>query len=166
MGTFGMFTTTRDYEVQKPTSQFFASQLINTEWVQPGNGVHQTFSAASNLFDAAGHSLVTAYALLRPDGQWSVMLINRDQENAHTVRIQFDDSARGGARFFAGPVSVMTFGSAQYQWHPTRQGGFPDPDGPAAKSTTKASPDTAYELPKASMTVMRGAIAQAPAPVH
>jgi hypothetical protein len=69
MGTFGMFTTNLDYEIQKPTSQFFASQLINTEWVQPGNGVHKTYSAASDLFDAAGHSLVTAYALLRPDSR-------------------------------------------------------------------------------------------------
>jgi F5/8 type C domain len=160
MGTFGMFTTTRNYEILKPTSQFFASQLINTEWVQPGNGVHQTFSAASDLIDAAGHSLVTAYALLRPDGQWSVMLVNRDQENAHTVRIQFDGSAANGTRFFAGAVNVSTFGSAQYQWHPTREGGFPDPDGPAAKSTVNASADTAYELPKASMTVVRGAIAK------
>jgi hypothetical protein len=161
MGTFGMFTTTRDYEIQKPTSQFFASQLINTEWVQPGNGVHKTFSAASDLFDAAGHSLVTTYALLRPDGQWSVMLVNRDQENAHTISIQFDDSGAGDAHFFTGPLSEITFGSAQYQWHPTYQGGFPDPDGPAARFTIKASANTVYELPKASMTVLRGAIGQA-----
>ena len=159
-GSFGMFTTTHDYEIQKPTSQFFAAQLINVEWVQPGNGVHQVFSAASDLSDAAGHSLVTAYALLRPDGQWSVMLVNRDQENAHKVRIQFDDS--GAASFFTGTVNVTTFGSAQYQWHPTLQGGIPDPDGPAAKSAIQASAETLYELPRASMTVVRGTVAKAP----
>jgi F5/8 type C domain len=157
MGTFGMFTTTKTYDIQAPTSQFFASQLINTEWVQPGDGVHKVFAASGDLIDPAGHSLVTAYALLRPDGLWSLMLVNRDQENAHKVRIEFNDG-KGELRFFSGPLSVATFGSAQYQWHPTNQGGFADPDGPVAKSTITAGPDTLYELPKASMTVLRGSI--------
>ncbi len=109
---------------------------------------------------SAGHSLVTAYALQRPDTQWSVMLVNRDQENDHKVRIEFADAKAGAGRGFAGPVSVVTFGSAQYQWHPTKQGGFPDPDGPAVKSTVNAGTDTLYELPKASMTVIRGAVAK------
>jgi len=159
MGTFGMFTTDKAYNVEKPTSQFFASQLINTEWVQPGSGVHKVFAASGDLVDAAGHSLLTAYALERPDGSWSLMLVNRDQENTHTVHIEFDDGGAGSKHFFTGPVSVTTFGSAQYQWHPTNQGGFPDPDGPALKSTIAATADSVYDLPKASMTVLRGTIA-------
>jgi hypothetical protein len=158
VGTFGMFTTTKTYDIEKPTSQFFASQLINTEWVEPGNGVQKTFAASGNIFDAAGHSLVTAYALLRPDGQWSLLLVNRDQENAHKVRIEFD-SGKGGASFFSGPVTRFTFGSAEYQWHPTELGGSPDPDGPPVKTTITAEADTMYELPQASMTVIRGEIA-------
>ncbi len=159
MGTFGMFTTTKDYEIQQPTSQFFASQIINTEWVQPGSGVHKTFSASGDISDAAGHSLVTAYALLRPDAQWSLMLVNRDQENAHKVHIQLNGKATGGRSFFTGPVTMITFGSGQYQWHPTKEGGFPDPDGPAVKATVNAGEDTIYELQKASITVIRGTIA-------
>jgi hypothetical protein len=107
----------------------------------------------------AGHSLVTAYALLRPDAQWSLMLVNRDQENAHKVHIEFDDEAAGGKSFFTGPVTLITFGGAQYQWHPTKEGGFPDPDGPAAKASINANEDTVYELPKASLVVIRGSIA-------
>jgi hypothetical protein len=157
MGTFGMFTTTKNYEIQQPTSQFFASQLINTEWVQPGSGEHETFSAAGDISDAAGHSLVTAYALLRPDGQWSLLLVNRDQGNEHSVHVEFDN--KSGRKFFSGPVTVLTFGSAQYAWHPTKDGGFPDPDGPATRASISAGDDTVYDLPKASMTVIRGAIA-------
>ena len=163
MGTFGMFTTDKAYNVEKPTSQFFASQLINTDWVQPGSGVHKVYAASGDLVDAAGHSLVTAYALERPAGSWSLLLVNRDQENAHSMHIEFDDGNASGKRFFNGPVSVTTFGSAQYQWHPTNQGGFPDPDGPARKTTVAANADSVYELPKASMTVLRGAIAGPPA---
>ena len=35
-GTFGMFTVDAQYKIQQPLSQFFTSQLINLEWVQPG----------------------------------------------------------------------------------------------------------------------------------
>jgi hypothetical protein len=73
------------------------------------------------------------------------------------VHVEFD--RQNGKSFFAGPVTVLSFGSAQYAWHPTKDGGFPDPDGPAAHTSINAGDDTVYDLPKASMTVIRGAIA-------
>ena len=82
------------------------------------------------------------------------------------VHIEFDGEAAGGKSSFNGPVTVSTFGSAQYQWHPTKEGGFPDPDGPAAKASVSASRDTVYELPKASMTVIRGTIASSSTRTH
>jgi hypothetical protein len=151
-----MYTTSKNYDIEKPTSQFFASQLINTEWVKPGNGSHKVFAATGDLLDAVGHSLITAYALQRPDGQWSVMLVNRDQENSHTVRIEFDE--RDNSSTFSGQVNVASFGSTQYQWHPDAAGGFPEPDGPVAKSTITAAADTSFELPKASIITIRGSI--------
>jgi hypothetical protein len=132
--------------------------LINLEWVQPGNGTHKIFPAASDIRDGAGHTLVTAYATLRPDGQWSLMIVNKDQENAHSVNISFDDAEKKSAGYFAGPLSVTTFGKAQYAWHPTSTGGTADPDGPAAKSTMNASASTQFTLPAASITVIRGKI--------
>src|SRR5882724_4071195 len=60
--------------------------MITQEWVQPGNGEHRTFPGASDIQDAAGHTLVTSYAVLRPDGEWSVMMVKKDQWNAHPVR--------------------------------------------------------------------------------
>ena len=65
-GTFGMFTVDANYQIQQPTSQFFASQLITQEWAQPGSGAHRVFPAASDVVDGADHTLVTAYALSRP----------------------------------------------------------------------------------------------------
>jgi hypothetical protein len=162
-GTFGMFTMNREYEIQQPTSQFFASQMINMEWVQPGNGEHRIFPSESDIRDGAGHVLVTSYAVLRPDGQWSLMLINKDQESGHAVHIAFDDGKAKKDRYFAGTVEVTTFGSEQYKWHTNLKmvpvGGTADPDGPAAKSTVSATGDTSYSLPKASVTVIRGRLA-------
>jgi hypothetical protein len=154
-GTFGMFTVDTNFQIQKPTSQFFASQLITQEWAQPGNGVHRVFRAASDVVDPASHVLVTAYAVLRPDGQWSLMVVNKDQQNSHKAHIVFNDSSTGD-RFLTGPTDFVTFGNAQYQWHAQGRDGYPDPAGPAARSTVAARADTAFEFPAASVTVVRG----------
>jgi hypothetical protein len=175
-GTFGMFTVDINYQIQQPLSQFFVSQLINLEWVQPGSGEHQVFPAKGDIDDGAGHALITAYAVKRPDGQWSVMAVNRDQQNAHRVRILFQDQPSQGANFFSGPVEVSTFGKDQYQWHPAETRfmahaehageqsvvantkGWADPDGPVMHSKQTAGKDVLYDLPAASIVVIRGKI--------
>lgn len=175
-GTFGMFTVDGSYQIQQQLPQFFVSQLINLEWVKPDGGDHQVFSAKGDVDDGAGHALVTAYAVRRPDGQWSVMAVNRDQHNSHRVRIAFQGEA-DAVRGFAGPVEISTFGSAQYQWHPAQTRfmahaehaaektivaytrGTADPDGPIAHSTVNAGKDTMYDLPAASVVVVKGKIA-------
>jgi hypothetical protein len=155
-GTFGLFLVDKDYKLKQPLSQYFVSQLINLEWLQPGDGIHKVFPAASDLFDGAGHMLITAYAVLRPDGQWSLLIVNKDQENAHTVNVSFDDAIKKTPSSFAGPVNVTTFGKAQYVWHPNLNGGTADPDGPAIKSTVRAGAGTTFTLPAASVSVIRG----------
>jgi hypothetical protein len=62
---------------------------------------------------------VTAYALKRPDGEWSLLAVNRDQQNSHRVRIAFRGTGDSSASF-AGPVEIATFGSGQYKWNPPR----------------------------------------------
>jgi len=161
LGTFGLFSTDANLQAEQPLSQYFASQMINLDWVQPGDGLHRLFHAASDIQDAAGHVLVTAYAALRPDGQWSLLIVNKDQENGHTVRIAFDGLKPGGEGRFDGPTKMTTFGSAQYQWHPGTMTGKADPDGPPAHSTIAASPATQYELPAASITVLTGTVRSA-----
>ncbi|MGB9512142.1 MAG: hypothetical protein WBU20_10670, partial [Candidatus Acidiferrum sp.] len=153
-GTFAMFSADRDYKILQPLSQYFSSQLINLEWVQPGSGEHKLFNATSDITDGAGNVLVTTYAVQRPDGQWSLLIINKDQENSHNVKISFDNAAQSAAGTFAGQLSVKTFGQTQYQWHPKTL--TADPDGPIASTTVNADANSIYELPASSITVLRG----------
>ena len=154
-GTFGNFVADDKLEVSQYTSQYFASRLINLEWVKHGAGVHQLFPAAADLRDDAGHVLITAYAAKRPDGDWSLMLINKDPSNAHPVKIEFAENG-GPARHFNGPVTMVTFGAEQYAWHPAGAKSHADPDGPPAMSTLNATSGEGFTLPKASVTVLRG----------
>lgn len=156
-GTYHMFTTDHNYLIKQRTSQFFATQMLTQEWAEPGDDEHRLFRAASDIKDSAGHALVTAYAVLRPDGQWSLMVINKDYDNPHSVGITFHDGETGTDSSFVGPVTRITFGREQYSWHSAMRDGYADPDGPADKSTL---PDGTHSfvLPPASMTVLRGRI--------
>jgi hypothetical protein len=132
------------------------------------------FPATVDIDDPAGHALVTAYAVQRPDGQWALMLVNKDQENAYPVRIAFNDSTSKTDSSFTGPMDLITFGSEQYHWNPASTGGdYPNapignanPDGPATKSQITAGPATTFTLPKASVTVLRGKISAEAKPRH
>ena len=175
-GTFAMFTVDANYQIQQPLAQFFVAQLINLEWAQPGSAEHEVFPAKSDVEDGAGHALITAYALKRPDGQWSLMIVNRDQHNAHKVRISFRNQSSREAQSFAGAVQISAFGREQYHWQPAETRfmahdehaaeravvvntkGFADPDGPIKHSGANAAPDTLYDLPAASVVVIRGKI--------
>jgi hypothetical protein len=173
-GTFGMFTVDSQYTVQQPLSQFFAAQLVNLDWLQPGGGEHALYRVTSDLEDGAGHVLVTGYAVKRPDGEWALLVVNRDQENAHSVRISFENEEDGRSVGFEGRVALSVFGSGQYLWHPAttffmahaqdaalasviaNTKGRADPDGPIARSTLTGSAATLYEIPASSIVVIRG----------
>ena len=157
-GTYHLFMADDHYEIRQPTSQFFAAQLITQEWAEPEDAAHRQYLASSDLKDSQGHVLVTAYALQRPDGQWSVMLINKDHDHPHEVRITFHDAQSNHDSWFAGSVARITFGKEQYQWHPDRKKGYAEPDGPAARSTLTGEGSTRYNLPAASLTVIRGGL--------
>jgi hypothetical protein len=156
-GTYHMFMVDDHYQIKQRTSQFFAAQMLTKEWAQPGDAEHRQFLASSDIKDSEGNVLVTAYALHRPDGQWSLMLINKDHDNAHAVNISFHNG-EPKPQSFAGAVSVITFGKAQYQWHPDRKRGHAEPDNPPVHSTISADEKTQFSLPAASLTVLRGKI--------
>ena len=157
-GTYHMFMVDDQYQIVEPTSQFFAAQLITQEWAQPKDAEHVMYRAASDIKDAQGHVLVTAYALHRPDGQWSLMLINKDHDHAHKLRVQFHQADGTADTSFTGKLTAITFGKEQYQWHPERKKGHADPDGPPATRMLNADQGAEYELPPASLTVLRGSI--------
>jgi hypothetical protein len=158
-GAYPLLLIDENYKLISYPPQYMASQVISKEWVQPVDAPHKLFKVASDVTDAAGNLLVTAYAVERPDGQWAVMLVNRDQYNEHAVKVLFNDGASGQDRHFSGTVERITFGSAEYKWIPQGERGHADPDGPPSRSKITASTDNLYALPMASITVLRGTIA-------
>ena len=148
--TYGNFVADENLNIRAHTAQYYASQMINLEWVKHHGGNHRLFAASADLKDGAGHTLITAYPLQLPDGQWSLMIVNKDQTNPHRIHVLFDDGTAPG-KSFSGSISMVTFGSEQYVWRSEAINSHPDPNNPPTRRSVQGS---VIELPKASLTVL------------
>lgn len=153
------FVSNNNYDINGYTSSYFAAHMINLEWVEHRSGVHVMYPSSSDIKDANGNLLVTSYAVHRPDGEWSVMLVNRDEKNPHTVRVVFSNASSKKDAFFFGPVTLATWGSEQYVWINDGPNSHADPDHPPVATSLIGKAGTVFTLPKASITVLRGAVA-------
>jgi len=157
-GTYGNFVANEKLEISQYTAQYFASQLLNLDWVKHGAGMHELYPAVGDLQDEAKHDLITAYAAKRPDGQWSLLIINKDPTNAHAIHISFDNYRQQTGTDFSGAVKLVTFGAAEYAWHSSGATSHADPDGPPKRSVVEWKAGQEVLLPKASVTVLTGRI--------
>jgi F5/8 type C domain len=160
------FVAPHEYDIVGYTSLYYAAHMINLEWVQHRSGTHQMFPSTLEIKDSDGNQLVTSYAVHRPDGNWSLMLVNRDVSAAHSVRVQFEDPSTKHHEFFAGPVSVVSFGSEQYVWKSDALNSHADPEHPPVGTTIEGGAQTVFTLPKASITVLRGKVSPMAVNVH
>ncbi len=158
------FVSDETYEIRGYTSTYFAAHMINSEWVQHRSGVHMMYPSRTDVKDAEGNALVTSYAVIRPDGNWSLMLVNRDENASHSVQVQFEDSAKRRTGHFGGAVDMVSFGAEQYVWVDAGPASHADPDHEPVGTMVEASANTHFTLPKASITVLRGKVAFPAAP--
>jgi len=131
----------------KPTATYHESRLLNMRWLAPG-GPHRLYAARSDLRDGDGNELVRAYPVRRPDGLWSVLILNMDPDRAQQARIIFQN----GAELRAGDAWQLS--AAQYRWHADGADGYPEISRPATRIA--AAPDASLSLPPWSLTVVLG----------
>jgi len=74
------------------------------------------------------------------------------------LRVLFQNAEGRKEAFFAGKVAEITFGREQYQWHPDRKKGYAEPDGPPKSFVVDGEAAATYNLPAASVTVLRGRV--------
>jgi hypothetical protein len=156
--TYGNFVANDKLEIKQYTAQFFASQLLNLDWVKHGAGMHTLYPASADVRDDAGRELITAYAVKRPGGDWSVLIINKDPTNSHGVNVLFDIGSKRIPAQFEGQVQSVTFGSEEYRWHSSGETSHADPDGPPKRENIQWKSEQQIVLPKASITVLTGKV--------
>jgi F5/8 type C domain len=156
-GSFSALQVDKDFKIKGRLSQYFATQLITREWAQPVDQLHRLFRVSTSFRNHNGLQPVTAYAILRPDGNWALLIVNRDHDQAHSLTVSFRNSTSPERQqHFTGTIKQITFGAAQYQWHNHEENSYADPDDPPIQSEIKVDAQTKFEIPKASLVVLRG----------
>jgi hypothetical protein len=153
-GGYGLFLTDERFRIRAKAAQFYAARMLTHEWFAFAD-VPQAVYRSTTTSDPA----LTSYALRRPDGSWSVMLVNKDSE-AHAARVAFSGAAGGGDEHFAGGVELVTFGRRQYAWQGRAADEMPSPHADPARAAESGGAGATYLIPPESITVLRGKIAR------
>jgi len=153
VGNNMMFFIDESGRAGTPTAVYWGARLLAQDWVKPGDEIHEIYPAASDLKNSQGEQIVTAYGLHRPDGLWSLMLINKDPNQTHDVKIVFQNGSSLNATFDS-TSEVVQFSGEQYQLSSDREQPKPIKSNPPARFTLGR--DSAISLPAYSLTVVRG----------
>jgi hypothetical protein len=153
-----LFSMDDDGSIKHRFATYFGARLLTQEWLQPGDEFHEIYPATSNIHNAEGEELITAYAVHRPDGLWSVLLINKDRKRAYETRLRFRN-ATGAVGGFDGQVEIFQFSSKQYLLGGPKGNPYPVRADEPAHTVIQAFPKlTAISLPAYSLTVIRGGL--------
>ncbi len=153
-GNLMMLQLNPNLDQLNPLSGYHAAQLINKEWMQPTNETQEIFPVTTKPIKPALSSVISVYAVRRPDKQWALLAVNKDPNRAVRLTAQFKFSNGQPQVSFAGDVDVIQFSREQYLWHDDGANGHPIRSLPAAHFARKAS--SFYELPPYSLTILRG----------
>jgi hypothetical protein len=127
---------------------------MTQEWTGDARKWHEVYSAISTVKNKSGESIVTAYALMRPDGLWSLLLINKDPNRPYDVAVRFRNSRDKSVRGFGSPIDLFQFSGAQYQLNSDPDNPYPIKSKPPAHVVI-GNWNGKIHLPAYSLTVAR-----------
>jgi hypothetical protein len=142
--------------ITKPTATYWGARLLTQEWTGAADKWHELYLADSDVKNRRGASVVTAYPLLRPDGLWSLLLVNKDPDHTYDVQVRFRNSRNGSISGFSGAIDLFQFSGAQYQLNSDRNKPYPIKSEPPAHVRIE-SRNGKIILPPYSLSVVRGA---------
>src|SRR5882724_96476 len=134
---------------------YFGARLLTQEWLSPGGGEHEMYATALQPRLKSVQKVVSAYAVYRPDGLWSLLLVNKDPKNAYKFRVDFRSPSIGAVSRLACPADVYQFSNANYDLSSDEDRPFPIKSEPP-EHRMWIEREGALALPPYSITVVRG----------
>lgn len=108
-------------DAKYPMPIYWAARMLTQDWCAP-SGTHQL--VRSSCDDTA----LATYTVKRPDGTLALLVLNKDENHFHHIRLRCDDrKIRTG--------TLVQFGREQYAWHASGESGHPDRSLPPKRST-------------------------------
>jgi hypothetical protein len=104
---------------------FHTLRLLTQEWMLPQGGLHTAFPVKMNL-PKQEQNFLSAFALKRPDGSWSLLMINKDARHALPLSGLFTKTKGVSTlRPFSGRCRLTTYSTKEYSWRPDGEKGHP-----------------------------------------
>jgi hypothetical protein len=142
-----LFGMNQDGSIRYRTATYWAARMLTEHWAA-AEGVHELYPAVTD-----SRSLVSAYALRRPDRRWAIMLINKDPAKPARVNLEIHNTRTGGRLPLAPPLDLYQFSREQYVWRAAGEGGHPLRSDPPKHVVLQ---DPAILLPPYSLSVVLG----------
>ena len=124
-----------------PVATYQAMRMLSHVWMGPRGGRHLILPVQIRK---NGSGLINVFALKRPDGEISLLVINKDSG----MPLKLSVMGLGKAS-----VMLTTYSSAQYSWHADGANGHPSLNLPPA--STKIPADQPITIPPGSLSVLR-----------
>ncbi len=159
-GINAMFLLGEEGEIKYRLATYYAAWLLTEVWAQPANERLEIYPAKSDIVNQSGQPLVTAYALRRPNGEWALMLINKDPQEVWSVQIAFENeqTARRGA--FKDSAELFQYSRQQYLWKEDGERGYPLRSLPPTRLTLPDAGKQSIALPPYSLSIIQGRMAE------
>jgi hypothetical protein len=164
-GTNTLFLSDQRRKILARTATYHGARMLARQWAGSPTQVHAVYRTRVDDEAAGGVSPVNAYALRRPDGLWSVLLVNKDPQRQRD-RCAALRRSRGPNAFtpLQGPADLYQFSATQYRWrangafgrpqrsHPQQHRLLTEPSGAAASALAAVVPDRSPQPGAASRT--------------
>ncbi|MGZ3266908.1 MAG: discoidin domain-containing protein [Croceibacterium sp.] len=148
-GNMMTFLADRRGQATQPMPSFFAARLLTHAWTQTGSARHGVIGAT---VQGTNNGDVVVYALRRPDGRISLLLVNRSATRMH--RFSLHTRLRPGRDVsLSGPATIWTYGPQQFSWADAGEQSHPARDRPPVARRLGAGALT-LQAPPLTMTVV------------
>jgi hypothetical protein len=151
-----LFSMDEDGDITHRFATYFGARLLTQEWTMPAGSWHEIYPVVSSARNGKGEQLVTGYAVYRPDGLWSLLLINKDSKEAYNVRVRFRNEASNTTKSFEGQADLYQFSGAQYELNNDANEPYPIKAEAPQHSILNGTETKSFQLPAYSLSVIRG----------
>jgi hypothetical protein len=143
-GNLTLLLSGRNHHLRQPLAAYYATRLVTQSWMQPNTNQPQSVYRA--VFRSSVRISVTAYALRRPNGQWSLLLLNKDPKRTCRVSVPFAAPISSST-----PLTLLQYSAKEYRWYPKGANGFAFPDLPPRRRVLDRN---TVDLPPFSISVL------------
>lgn len=138
-------------KIKYKTASFYTMQMLTHFWAQPGDSIIEMYPSECNIYNKKKQPLVTSYSIRKPDGKWSVMLINKDPRRNLNVDVDVENAITKKAIAW-NPLHLIQYSKQQYHWLNDGKDSYPSVNLPPV--TKKINGSKHILLPPYSITVV------------